>query len=203
VKRLADNYPSPVANYNSSGVANCEDTYREVLSGALDHSVTIVAIGFTTCLRDLLMSAADRFNPHPGRDLVARKVAKVVFQGGWYAPLHVNGHTTFNWDCGACCGYQPDEGCAGAARYVVSHMPDSVQMIFSDVGDGIWHGAALTSCAHANNPCREAYLAYLGPGRARQSWDPIAVAVAVRGPEAMFGKLTDRVRVLDCFVRAV
>ena len=143
-------------------------------------------------MRDLLRSAPDAHSPLSGHDLVALKVSKVVFQGGWYQPMHVDNHTTFNWDCGNCCGYRPEEGCAGAAAHVVNTMPETVEMIYSDIGDGVWHGGALSSCAPQSSPCRKAYELYLGPGNNRPSWDPVVVAIAVRGPRNFFGHLTDR-----------
>ena len=57
-----------------------------------------------------------------GTALVAQKVRKVVFQGGWYEPLHPNGHGTFNWDCGGAGQHWSPyarDGCAGAAQHVV------------------------------------------------------------------------------------
>ena len=69
--------------------------------------------------------------------------SQIVFQGGWYHPLHPDGHQTFNWDCGgAGSAWSPYTlaGCAGAAQHVVMHMPLNVQMIFSDIGDEVYHG---------------------------------------------------------------
>lgn len=190
VRNLASRFPSPVANY--SQVPACGDAYRRALSQAADGSVVIAAIGFVTCLRDLLSSGADEHSPYGGRDLVAKKVKKVVFQGGWYAPLHPDGHDTFNWNCGKGWGFDPlEDDCNLAAQYVLAHMPENVQMIFSDVGDEVQHGGKLTTCTTPSNPCRQAYIDYLGPGGNRQSWDPIVVVLAVRGPSGMFGHLTD------------
>ena len=42
---------------------------------------------------------------HDHDDLPPTSVACVASLRRRYAPLHPNGHTTFNWDCGACCGY--------------------------------------------------------------------------------------------------
>lgn len=63
-----------------------------------------------------------------------------------------------------------------------------VQLLFSDIGDAIYHGGELRrGCAPANSPCRQAYrlhpwgISYAG----RQSWDPLVVVAAVRGPEAI------------------
>ena len=137
------------------------------------------------------MSQADEVSPLDGAGLVALKVRKIVFQGGWYSPLHPNGHTTFNWDCGgAGQAWSPYTlaGCVGAAQYVVLHMPPTVQMIFSDIGDEIYHGGQLRrGCAPEASPCRRAFLdhqwGYTSLGR--QSWDPLVIVAAVRGPEAV------------------
>jgi len=61
-------------------------------------------------------------------------------------------------------------------------------MIFSDVGDEIYHGGQLRrGCAPEASPCRRAFLdhqwGYTSLGR--QSWDPLVIVAAVRGPEAV------------------
>eukprot|EP00966_Prymnesium_polylepis_P074249 1723191-Prymnesium_polylepis.1 len=60
-------------------------------------------------------------------------------------------------------------------------MPPSVEQRFSDIGDDIWTGWSFVDCAPAYNPCRAAYLEYVGAGNSRASWDAVAVLVAVRG----------------------
>lgn len=73
-------------------------------------------------------------------------------------------------------------------------------MVFSDIGDDIYHAGRLirgaaSGCAAgvAANPCRRAYqLHSWGINyRGRQSWDPVVVVAAVRGPEAMNTTETD------------
>merc|ERR1712156_318077 len=44
-------------------------------------------------------------------------------------------------------------------------------------------GGALSKCAPANNPCRQAYIDYDG-GNSRVSWDPLNTLFAVRGAAA-------------------
>lgn len=182
VPDLVRRFPSRVKD--SSEVPDAVATYRRVLAAAADGSVRIAAIGFATNLAALLRSAPDEHSALSGVELVRAKVALVAWQGGWYAPLHPNGHTTFNWDCGVCCGYVAD-GCAGESSYAVAHMPPSVEQIFSDIGDEIYHGGALTDCAPASSPCRQAYHDFHGPSRGRNSWDPVAVLLAVRGAAAV------------------
>jgi purine nucleosidase len=190
VRDLASHFPSPVSNYTQ--VPACGEAYRRALNKAPDGSVVIAAIGFLVCLRDLLKSSSDRHSPYSGRDLVARKVKKVVFQGGWYEPLHPDGHDTFNWNCGRGWGFNPlEDDCSQSAQYVLAQMPHNVEMIYSDIGDEVLHGGKLTTCSTLANPCRQAYIDYLGPGGNRQSWDPVVVVLAVRGAEGMFGSLAD------------
>ena len=55
--------------------------------------------------------------------------------------------------------------CKGSAEYVLAHMPRTVQMTFSDIGDEIFHGGRLIrgvadgDCPAATdtNPCRIAF----------------------------------------------
>ena len=73
-------------------------------------------------------------------------------------------------------------------------MPAQVEQIFTDIGDEIYHGGALRWCAPAANPCRQAFLDHpwgIEPYKGRQSWDPLAVLVAVRGPAAANCTLID------------
>eukprot|EP00966_Prymnesium_polylepis_P316678 7317161-Prymnesium_polylepis.1 len=46
----------------------------------------------------------------------------------------------------------------------------------------------MSGCASTGNPCRQAYIDYLGgPDKDRFSWDPLTTLVAVRGPDAVPG----------------
>ena len=77
-------------------------------------------------------------SPLSGNDLVAAKVKRVVWQGGWYPPIHGWGVHTYNWDCGQ--GFYDTDGCNGASQYAVNNMPASVEMVYSDVGDEVISG---------------------------------------------------------------
>lgn len=110
VRALVDAFHTDVID--SSGVPTAVDVLRAALASAAA-PVTIAAIGFATNLAALLRSSPDKHSSLSGRELVEQKVAQVVWQGGWYEPLHPNGHTTFNWDCGHDFGYDTSLGCAG------------------------------------------------------------------------------------------
>ena len=154
------------------------EAYRKVLSEAEDRSVVISAIGFATNLASLLQSDGDSYSPLNGWDLVAAKVKTVVWQGGWYPPIHGFGHHTYNWDCGA--GFYNTDGCNGASEYAVNNMPPSVEMVYSDIGDEVITGRELSYCTDGRNPCRAALEDQQGFGNGRCSWDPVVVLRSVR-----------------------
>ena len=133
VDDLVDNWPSPVKG--SWDVPTAVEVYRQVLAEAEDHSVVISAIGFATNLADLLRSGPDDKSPLTGSELVGQKVKTVVWQGGWYPPMHGFGSQTYNWNCGR--GFYDTSGCDGESEYAVNNMPDTVEMIYSDIGDEV------------------------------------------------------------------
>jgi len=176
VDDLVNNWDSPV--WNSDQVPSAVDAYRKVLSEAEDGTVVISAIGFATNLRDLLQSEGDQYSQLNGNDLVAAKVKTVVWQGGWYPPIHNFGASTYNWDCGE--GFYDTEGCNGASEYAVNNMPPNVEMIYSDIGDEVISGRRLSTCTDERNPCRAALEDQQGWGNGRCSWDPVVVLKSIR-----------------------
>lgn len=188
VPDLVANFPSPVKNY--SQVPDALDVYRSVLAAQPDHSVAISSIGFLTNLAALLKSGPDAHSPLTGVELVAQKVKRVAIMGGAYpatAPGSKQGE--FNLGCGNGLD-GPALECAGTAKYVVDKLPAGVELIFSgfEVGVRIETGAVLTTCAPAANPCRQAYIDFLGgPNRNRMSWDPATTLFAVTGDPGSIG----------------
>ena len=75
----------------------------------------------------------------------------------------------------------PDTDCRGSAKAAVMHWPPATKQAFSPVGGDVLHGSWLTGGVGRGNPCRQAFEDWLGPGKGRSSWDPIAVLIAVRG----------------------
>ena len=56
--------------------------YRRLLAAQPDRSVSIVSVGFVTCLAQLLASGADEYSSLSGVELVRRKVKCIYLQGG-------------------------------------------------------------------------------------------------------------------------
>ena len=63
-------------------------------------------------------------------------------------------------------------------------MPDSVEQVFSSLGGDFQTGGPLSGCASDQNPCRKAYEDWAGAWNGRNSWDPLALLLAVRGESA-------------------
>lgn len=147
--------------------------YRRTLAAQPDHSVVISSVGLLTNLEELLKSEPDEYSNLNGEQLLARKVRLIGFMAGAYPRGD---------ECNAV-------GDGPAFAYVVSNLPPSIRVFFLgfEVGIRVMTGANLTNCATSSNPCRQAYIDYLGgENRARPSWDPLTTLVAVRGAEAAY-----------------
>lgn len=161
------------------------DAYRRVLSESPDKSVHIASIGMPTNLRDLLKTDGDEYSPLSGVQLVAKKVAKIVFMDGPY-----------NFGCAAGFIGQAND-CYGSARDTLEMMPDNVRLVFSGKGadPDIYSGSGLQRSHPSNSPCREAFKDWCcnpngqsGGKMGRLSWDPIAVMIAALDVGSVYEK---------------
>ena len=55
--------------------------YRKILAQQPDKSVTVVSVGFVTCLSRLLQSGPDEFSPMTGLELVQKKIKDIYIMG--------------------------------------------------------------------------------------------------------------------------
>ena len=131
-----------------------------------DSSVVIVSVGFLQNIAALLESPSDDISDKSGHELVRAKVSSVYIMGGYYPQSDL--FSEFNFNCGWSFMGEPLE-CEGSARAAVSGMPPEVRMVFSgfEVGFAVNSGGALTSCSSSDNPCRQAYVDYVGEGKDR------------------------------------
>jgi len=172
---------------DSSMVMTGTDAYRKALVAAPDGSVNVASIGMPTNLRDLLNTTADQYSTLSGVDLVARKVAKVVFMDGGY-----------NFGC-AAGNVGPAYDCEGGAMETLQRMPSTVRMVFSNKGSSppIYTGKGMQKSHPASSPCREAYKHWCcNPNgedgtHGRLSWDPITVMIAALDVGSVYEKEID------------
>ena len=148
--------------------------YRKILAGQPDGSVTIVTIGFLTNLHNLLLSGADGYSPLNGRDLVARKVLKLVSMAG-------------RFPSGKEFNVYMD---AAASGYCYKNWPTPIIFTGFEIGEKILTGLRLVSHAGRNNPVREAFRIAMAATKedrkGRMSWDETAILIAVYGTKPFF-----------------
>lgn len=161
----------PLPTVDLDALPDSLTVYRRTLADQPDHSVVISSVGMLTNLANLLRSGPDEHSPLTGVELVERKVRLIGVMAGDYPR-------------GNECNMRGD---GPSSHYVFTHLPRSVQVLFLgwDVGAHTYSGARMSSCYDETNPCRQAYIDYLGgPNRARASWDPMTTLAVIRGEEA-------------------
>ena len=187
VLSLPTRYTAQIASsFESEAVHNPTATslYRQLLAAQPDKSVTIVSVGSTSNLDDLLLSGPDKFSPLKGADLVAEKVKLWVAMAGQFP--------------------NSDQHRFGAEHNLIKDLRASIittalwptPIVFSgfEVDSVVKTGGVLQSAVPEDNPVREAYRLHTG-GDDRKSWDLTAGWYAVRGPDGFFDTCTGRIEV--------
>lgn len=177
VKDEAKPYVSAIAKaFASRPRTNTEvpaaaELYRQALAREPDQSVTIISIGFMTNLKDLLTSNGDSMSPLNGRELIMKKVKRMVVMGGGYPTRE---RPEFNFS---------HSGMGPTTKQVVDTWPTPILFSGFEIGESILTGRALERTP-VNNPVRESYrIYYEGVVNDRWSWDQTAVLAAVRGAQ--------------------
>ena len=148
--------------------------YRKLLAKAEDNSVTIVSVGFSTNLALLLDTEADGHSPLTGRELVSRKVKRLVVMAGHIENPKYAEYNVVN-DVAAC-------------QHVFSDWPTPIYISPFELGLQIRYPAQsiendFTWTRH--HPIVDSYKAYLKKMEDRPTWDLTAVLYAV-DPQQFF-----------------
>jgi inosine-uridine nucleoside N-ribohydrolase len=142
--------------------------YRKLLAKAKDHSVTIVSVGFSTNLALLLDTQPDEYSPLSGRELVARKVDRLVTMAGHMQDANFHEYNVVN-DIPAC-------------QRVYSEWPTPIYTSPFELGLQIKYPARSIENDFgwtAHHPIVDAYRAYLPKIEDRPTWDLTAVLYAI------------------------
>ena len=140
---------------------------RQLLAKEEDHSVVVVAVGFSTNLARMMESKGDEFSPLSGKELFAQKVEKVVIMAGNFAEQKAE--------------YNVRKDHFAAVKFY-SECP--VPMYFTDyrLGRTIlypWQAIYKGYKYVENHPCVKAFEYYSQMPYNRPLWDPTAVLFAV------------------------
>ncbi|NLU30339.1 MAG: nucleoside hydrolase [Bacteroidales bacterium] len=151
------------------------EIYRKVLASQPDKSVTIVTVGFTTNLAELLKTGNDDYSPLSGVELVKKKVKKWVAMAGRFPEGR-----EFNVFIDSV-----------SSSYVLERWPTPILFSGFEIGERIFTGSKVAEKNDQNNPVSWAYKYNLAtyenkPIKNRMSWDQTAVLCAIRDPERYF-----------------
>lgn len=148
--------------------------YRKLLAKAEDASMTVVSVGFSTNLALLLDTGADEYSPLTGRELVARKVKRLVMMAGHIENPKYAEYNVVN-DVAAC-------------QRVFADWPTPIYMSPFELGLQVRYPARsiendFTWTKH--HPIVDSYKVYLKKIEDRPTWDLTAVLYAI-DPQQFF-----------------
>ncbi len=179
---LMQSYPHDLRN--NDDVPGSVEIYRQVLSAQEDSSLTIVSVGFLNNLAKLLQSEPDEYSRLNGRDLVMKKVDKLVCMGGEFPS-----GKEFNM-------YKD----AQAAQKVAEQWPTRIIFTGFEIGKQIFTGLPLLKQGEkGKNPLRDAYAIVMdktdGDSLGRRSWDQSAILIAAKGVKPYFNSVNGKIQV--------
>lgn len=166
-------FKGSISNY--SAVPDAVKLYRNVLSQQHDSSVTIISVGFSTNLANLLSTSADEYSDLSGKDLVAKKVKLLSIMAG-----------SFEGDLIQEYNVVKD---VEAARKVFEIWPTKIVVSPFEVGISIMYPASSIENDFNWTPLHPvvvAYNQYLPMPYDRPTWDLTSVLYAVEGNEDYF-----------------
>ena len=145
--------------------------YRRLLSDQADCSVSIVSVGFLTCLSQLLQSGPDEISPLSGAELVRRKVRCLYVMGGKFGYFV---EQDYNFSSG-----HP------FSQAFFALWPAEVPMMFSpsETGGAIEYApeTVLEDISWTDvHPIKQVYLR-CDCNTGQRMWDPLPVIQAVEG----------------------
>jgi len=162
---LANNFPNDLKT--GKNALDAITMYRKILAEQPDGSVTICVVGPQRLLADLLISTGDQISKLSGKELVKKKVSKLVSMGAEYPAGN-------EWNIRIC----PD-----GAQLVAKEWPTPIYYSGFEIGKAIMTGERLITETPANNPVRVSFETnpMVDKNKNRHSWDETAVLFAVRG----------------------
>ena len=170
--------------HDPAAVPDAVPVLRRALAGAADGMAVVVQVGFSTNLARLLDSPADDLSPLTGRELVKRKVDRLVLMAGAFEPIRdasgdLRPHREFNVavDVPSC-------------RKLAAEWPTPMLWSGFEIGLAVPYPAASVERDYryaARHPLPEAYQLYEPTPHERPTWDLTAALHAVRPGRGYFG----------------
>lgn len=167
---------------SASDVPDAVNISRKILNEQPDTSVIIITVGYLTNLSNLLKSQPDDISPLAGKELIIRKVKRLITMGG----IFPEGGRSFNIFMDS-----------SASEHVYRDWPGEIIFTGDDIGENIKTGLRLINSVIKDSPVKDTYrigMPLSGDLSGRMSWDQTAVLIGVYGTEGYFdtvrGKIT-------------
>jgi pyrimidine-specific ribonucleoside hydrolase len=178
------NYPHSIKRNDEA--LSASEAYRKLLASQADSSVTIITVGFLTNLADLLESLPDNYSKLNGKELVTKKVKRLVCMAG-------------RFPSGSEFNVRMD---AAASKRVFDNWPTPVLLSGVEIGFTIVTGLPLiNNRSIKQNPVKDVYRICIPLSQqdtaGRMSWDQTAVLIAVKGYRPWWNIETGRMIVAD------
>ena len=172
-------YPHSIKS--TSMVTNAVEVYRKTLNNQPDKSVTIVTVGFLTNLANLLKSGPDNISSLTGKELVDRKVKRLVSMAGKFPE-----GKEFNI-------YMDST----ASKYVYENWPGEIIFTGFEIGWEIRTGLKLIKSEIKNSPVKDVFRISIPLSEedkyGRMSWDETAVLIGVYGTDGFFDTVRGKI----------
>ena len=169
---IVEKYPHSIKS--TSEVADAVEIYRKILNNEPDNSVTIITVGFLTNLSNLLRSKPDNFSNLSGKDLVIRKVKRLVSMAGRFPEgreFNIFKDST-------------------SSKFVFENWPGEVIFSGFEIGAQIHTGLKLIKSDIKDSPVKDVFRISIPLSEedrnGRMSWDETAVLIGVYGTDGFF-----------------
>lgn len=172
-------YPHSVLS--TSDVDDAVEVYRKVLVNQPDNSVTIVTVGFLTNLCNLLKSQPDNVSQLTGKELIIKKVKKLVSMAGMFPEGR-----EFNIFMDSV-----------SSMFVYGNWPGQVIFTGFEIGSKIHTGLKLIASDIKKSPVKDVFRISIPLSEedkdGRMSWDETAVLIGVYGTDKFFDTVRGRI----------
>ena len=176
---IVSKYPHKIKSTDE--VADAVQVYRKTLVNQPDRSVIIVTVGFLTNLNNLLKSKPDNISLLNGKELVQRKVKRLVSMAGKFPE-----GKEFN----ICMD-------SAASKYVYENWPGEIIFSGFEIGCEIHTGLRLIKSDIKNSPVKDVFSISIPLSEedknGRMSWDETAVLIGIYGTEGFFNTVSGKI----------
>jgi inosine-uridine nucleoside N-ribohydrolase len=176
---IVNKYPHSIKS--TSKAADAVNIYRKILSLQPDQSVTIVTVGFLTNLNNLLNSKPDNISSFSGKELVIKKVKRLVSMAGRFPE-------------GKEFNIYMD---SAASKFVYENWPGEVIFTGFEIGSEIHTGLKLIKSDIKNSPVKDVFRISIPLSAedkdGRMSWDETAVLIGVYGTDGFFDTVRGKI----------